>query len=138
VATTSHLAELEIRGPDVVGAWKALEPVLAACAELFGTPATKSDYHVTNWDDQGTVTAADLRDGLDRVASPKSISVTYTTTGSAGLDSCSIELTIMRYRRFKELNVHIRVSGPMDVRTLGLFEQTRMRLARAIDSASEP
>jgi hypothetical protein len=139
VASASHLAELEIAGIDVVGAWNALEPVVAECAGLLGTPSIKSDYHVGNWDDQGTVAGADLRDCLDRVESPASISVTYTTRSSSGPDPHSIELRIMRYnRRFKELNVHIRVTGPMDVQTLGLFERTKTRLAGTIDRLNEP
>jgi hypothetical protein len=138
VASTSHLAELEIGSTDVVGAWNALEPVVADCAGLLGTPATKSDYHVGHRDEQGTVVGADLGDCLDRVESPASISVTYTTRSSSGPDPHSIELRIMRYRRFKELNVHIRVNGPMDVQTLGLFEQTKRRLACAIDRLNEP
>ncbi len=137
MASTSHLAELEVEGTDVVGAWNALEPVVADCAGSLGTPATKGDYSVGNVDDQGTVTGADLRDCLDRVESPTSISVTYTTTTS-GPDPQSIELKIMRYRRFKELNVHLRVTGPTDVHTLGFFERTRGRLARAIDRVNEP
>ena len=138
MANTSHLAELEIAGTDVVGAWNALETVLAQCAGLLGTPATKSDYYVGHWGDQGTVAGADLRDCLDRVESPASISVTFTTRGSSGPDPHSIELRIMRYRRFKELNVHLRVTGPIDVQTLGLFERTKERLARAIDRLNEP
>jgi hypothetical protein len=137
VASTSHLAELEIEGTDVVGAWNALEPVIADCATLLGTPVTRSDYCAGNLDDRGRVTAADLRDCLDRVESPASISVTYTTSSSCGPDPQSIELTIMRYRRFKELNVHIRVTGPMGVQTLGLFERIKSRLARAIDRLNE-
>jgi len=137
VASTSHLAELEIGGTDVVGAWNALEPLVAQCAGLLGTPATKSDYYVGHWDDQGTVAGADFRDCLDRVASPGSISVTFTTRNSSGPDPYSIELRITRYRRFKELNVHIRVTGPTDVQTLGLFERTKNRLARAIDRLNE-
>lgn len=139
MAWTHHSAEWEVRVADVVGAWNALEPVVAACAGLRGTPAAKSDYYVSNWDDQVTVTAADLRDGLDHMGSldhvggPKSISVTYTTRSSSGPDPYSIELRIMRYRRFKELSIDIRVRGPMDVQTLGLFEQTKNTLARAID-----
>ena len=132
--TTSHSAEWEIQGPDVVGAWNALEPVLAACAELSGTPAAKSDYYVTNWDYQkGTLTAADLRDGLDHVGDPQSISTSFSTRSNSGPDHYSIELRIMRdRRRAKELNVDIRVRGPVDVQTLGLFEQTKKMLARAI------
>src|SRR5271156_6690537 len=128
VASASHLAELEIRATDVVAAWNALEPVVAQCAGLLGTPATKSDYHVGNSDDQGTVAGADLRDCLDRVESPASISVTYTTRSSSDTDPHSIELKIMRYRRRKELNVDLRVSGPMGVQTLGLFDRTEKRL----------
>ncbi len=133
--TASHSAEWEIQGPDVVGAWNALEPVVAACAELLGTPAAKSDYYVTNWDHQkGTVTAADLRDGLDHVGDPQSISTSFSIRSNSGLYHYSIELRIMRYRRrAKEPNVDIRVRGPIDVQTLALFEQTKKRLARAID-----
>jgi hypothetical protein len=129
---------LEIRGTDVVAAWNVLEPVVAQCAGLLGTPATKSDYHVGHSDDQGTVGGADLRDCLDRVESPASISVTYTARSSSGPDPQSIELRIMRYRRFKELNVHIRVTGPVDVQTLGFFERTKSTLIRAIDRFNEP
>jgi hypothetical protein len=107
VASTTHLAELEIEGTDVVAAWNALEPVVAQCAGLLGTPATKSDYHVGHSDDKDTVAGADLRDCLDRVETPTSISVTYTAESNSGPDPQSIELRIMRYRRFKELNVHI-------------------------------
>ncbi len=138
MTSTSHLAELEIGGTDVVAAWNALEPVVAQCAGLLGTPATKSDYYVGDSDDQGIVTAADLRDCLDRVESPASISVTYTASSDSGPDPQSIELRIMRYRRFKELNVHIRVSGPVGVQTLGFFERTKRTLARAIDRLNEP
>jgi hypothetical protein len=138
VASASHLAELEITGPDVVGAWNALEPVVAHCAGLIGTPITKSDYHVGHSGDQGTVAGADLRDCLDRVESPASISVTYTATNNSGPDPQSIELRIVRYRRFKELNVHVCVTGPMDVQTLGFFERTKMTLARTIDRFNEP
>jgi hypothetical protein len=138
LASTSHLAELEIAGTDVVGAWNILEPVIAQCAGLLGTPATKSDYHVGHSDDQGTVAGADLRDCLDRVQNPASISVTYATRTSSSSDPHSIELRIMRYRRFKELNVHLRVTGPMGVQTLGLFERTERTLARAIDRLNEP
>jgi hypothetical protein len=138
VTSTSHLAELEIGGTDVVAAWNALEPVVARCAGLLGTPATKTDYSVGHSDDQGTVAGADLRDCLDRVESPTSISVTYTAQSNSGPDPQSIELRIMRYRRFKELNVHIRVNGPMDVQTLGLFERTKRTLAGAIDRLNGP
>jgi hypothetical protein len=133
VASTSHLAELEVTGTDVVAAWNALEPVVAQCAGLLGTPATKSDYYVGHPDDQGTVAGADLRDCLDRVEIPASISVTYTANSDSGSDPQSIELRIMRYRRFKELNVDIRVTGPMSVQTLGIFERTKSTLAQAID-----
>ena len=44
----------------------------------------------------------------------------------------------MRYRRFKELNVQIRVTGPMDVQTLGFFERTKSTLAGAVDRLNEP
>jgi hypothetical protein len=138
VASTTHLAELEIEGTDVVAAWNALEPVVAQCAELLGTPATKGDYYVGHSDDQGTVAGADLRDCLDRVESPTSISVTYIARSDSGADPQSIELRIMRYRRFKELNVQIRVTGPIDVQTLGFFERTKSTLARAIDRLNEP
>ena len=87
MASASHLAELEIRGTDVVAAWNALEPVVAQCAGLLGTPATTSDYYVGHSDDQGTVGGADLRDCLDRVESPASISVTYTARSSSALTS---------------------------------------------------
>lgn len=137
MASTSHLAELEIEGADVVGAWNALEPVVADCAGSLGAPATKSDYCVGHGDDQGTVAGADLRDCLDRVESPSSISVTYTARSNSNPDPRSIELKIMRYRRFKELNVHLRVTGPMDVHTLGSFERTKSRLAEAIKQLNE-
>jgi hypothetical protein len=138
VASTTHLAELEIDGTDVVAAWNALEPVLAQCAELLGTPAAKSDYYVGHSDDKDTVAGADLRDCLDRVESPTLISVAYIARSDSGADPKIIELRIMRYRRFKELNVEIRVTGPMDVQTLGLFERTKSTLARAIDHLNEP
>ncbi len=131
--STSHLAELEVESTDVVVAWSALEPVVAQCAETVGVPATKSDYHVGDSDDQGTVAGADLRDCLDRVNNPTSIAVTYTASSDSGTDPRSIELRIMRYRRFKELNVHLRVDGPADVHTLGFFERTQQTLADAID-----
>jgi hypothetical protein len=133
VPSTSHLAELEVESTDVVAAWSALEPVIARCAETVGVPATTSDYHVGASDDQGTVAGADLRDCLDRVENPTSISVTYTTGSDSGTDPRSIELRIMRYRRFKELNVHLRVDGPADVHTLGFFERTQRTVADAID-----
>ena len=133
MASASHLAELEIVGTDVVAAWKALEPVVAQCAGLLGTSATKSDYYVGHSDDKDTVAGADLRDCLDRVEGPTSISVTYTAQSSSSPDPQSIELRIMRYRRFKELNVHLRVTGPMDVQTLGVFERTKKTLAQSID-----
>jgi hypothetical protein len=138
VTSTSHLAELEITGTDVVAAWNALEPVVVQCAGLLGTPATKSDYYVGHSEDQGTVAGADLRDCLDRVETPASISVTYTANGDSGSDPQSIELRIMRYRRFKELNVDVRVAGPMGVQTLGLFERTKSTLAQAIDRLNGP
>ena len=138
MASASHLAELEIEGTDVVGAWNALEPEVADCAGSLGTPATKSDYHVGNSDEQDTVAGADLRDCLDRVESPASISVTYTTRSSSGPDPHSFELRITRYRRRKELSVDIRVTGPMGMQTLGLFDRTEKRLARAIDRLNEP
>ena len=137
MASTSHLAELEIEGTDVVGAWNALEPVIADSAGLLGTSATKSDYYVGHSDEQDTVAGADLRDCLDRVESPTSISVTYTARSGSGPDPQSIELRIVRYRRFKELNVHIRVTGPTDVQTLGFFERTKATLAGAIDRLNE-
>jgi hypothetical protein len=124
---------LEVESTDVVAAWSALEPAVARCAETIGAPATKSDYHVGDSDDQGTVAGADLRDCLDRVNNPTSISVTYTASSDSGTDPRSIELRIMRYRRFKELNVHLRVDGPADVHTLGFFERTQRTLADAID-----
>lgn len=138
MTSTSHLAELEITGTDVVAGWNALEPVVAQCAGLLGTPATKSDYHVGHSDDQGTVAGADLRDCLDRVENPASISVTYTANSDSGSDPHSIELRIMRYRRFKELNVDLRVTGPMGVQTLGFFERTKSTLGQAIDRLSAP
>jgi hypothetical protein len=138
VATASHLAELEIEGTDVVAAWNALEPVVAQCAGLLGTPATKSDYHVGHSDDKDTVAGADLRNCLDRVEGPTAISVTYTAASDSGPDPQSIELRILRYRRFKELNVHVRVSGPMGVQTLGFFERTKETVAGAIERLNEP
>jgi len=138
VTSTSHLAELEITSTDVVAAWNALEPVVAQCAGLLGAPATKSDYHVGHSDDQGTVAGADLRDCLERVETPASISVTYAANSDAGSDPQSIELRIMRYRRFKELNVQVRVTGPMNVQTLGLFERTKSALAETIDRSNGP
>ena len=138
MASTSHLAESEIGGTDLVAAWNALEPVVAHCAGLRGTPGTKSDYNVGHSDDKSTVAGADLRDCLDRVESPTSISVTYTARSNLSPDPQSIELRIVRYRRFKELNVHIRVTGPSDLQTLGFFEQTKSTLARAIDRLNEP
>jgi len=137
-STSQHLAELEITSTDVVAAWNALEPVVAQCAELLGTPATKNDYYVGHSDDQATVAGADLRDCLDRVESPTLISVTYTARNGSAADPKSIELRIMRYRRFKELNVEIRVTGPMDVQTLGFFERTKSTVVRAIDRLNEP
>jgi hypothetical protein len=137
-STSQHLAELEITSTDVVAAWNALEPVVAQCAGLLGTPAAKSDYHVGHSDDQGTVAGADLRDCLDRVEIPASISVMYTANGHSGSDPQSIELRVMRYRRFKELNVQIRVEGPMGVQTLGFFERTKSTLAQAIDRLNAP
>ena len=138
MTSTSHLAELEVEGTDVVAAWNALEPVVAQCAGLLGIPAAKSDYYVAHSDDKGTVAGADLRDCLDRVESPTLISVTYIARSESGADPQSIELRIMRYRRFKELNVEIRVTGPMDVQTLGFFERTKRTLAHAIDRLNEP
>ena len=121
MTSTSHLAELEITGTDVVAAWNALEPVVAQCAGLLGTPATKSDYYVGHSDDQGTVAGADLRDCLDRVETPASISVTYTANSDSGSDPQSIELRIMRYRRFKELNVRPSRHGAYGRANIGLF-----------------
>jgi hypothetical protein len=138
VTSTSHLAELEVTGTDVVAAWNALEPVVAQCAGLLGPPTAKSDYHVGHSDDQGTVAGADLRDCLDRVETPVSISVTYTANSDSGSDPQSIELRIMRYRRFKELNVDVRVTGPMGVQTLGFFERTKSTVAQAIDRLNGP
>jgi hypothetical protein len=137
VPSTSHLAELEVESTDVVATWSALEPVVARCAETLGVPATKSDYLVGDSDDQATVAGAGIGDCLDRVKSPASISVTYTTSGDSGADPRSVELRIMRYRRFKELNVHLRVDGPADVHTLGFFERTQRTLAQAIDCLNE-
>jgi hypothetical protein len=138
VTSTSHLAELEITSTDVVAAWNALEPVVEQCAGLLGTRATKSDYYVGHSDDQGTVAGADLHDCLDRVETPASISVTYTANSDSGSDPQSIELRVTRYRRFKELNVQIRVTGPMGVQTLGFFERTKTMLAQAIDRFNGP
>jgi hypothetical protein len=138
VASTSHLAELEIEGTDVVAAWNALEPVVAQCAGLLATPATKSDYYVGHSDDKDTVAGADLRDCLDRVESPTLISVTYTANSDSGSDPQSIELRITRYRRFTELNVDVRVTGPMGVQTLGFFELTKRTLVQAIDRLNGP
>jgi hypothetical protein len=138
VTSTSHLAELEITGTDVVAAWNALEPVVAKCAGLLGTPATKGDYYVGHSDDQATVAGADLRNCLDHVETPASVSVTYTAMSDSGSDPQSIELRIARYRRFKELNVNLRVTGPMDVQTLGIFERTKSTLAQAIDRLNGP
>lgn len=136
MSSASHLAELEIEGTDVVAAWNALEPVVARCAESLGTSTEKSDYHVGHSDDQ-TVAGADLRDCLERVDRPTSISVTFTARSSSGPDPHSIELRIIRYRRFRELNVQLRVTGPTDVHTLGFFERTRTTLAGTIDRLNE-
>lgn len=138
MTSASHLAELEITGADVVAAWNALEPVVAKSAGLHGTAATKGDYYVGHSDDQATVAGADLRDCLDRVETPASISVTYTAISDSGSDPHSLELRIMRYRRFKELNVNLRVTGPIDVQTLGIFERTKSTLAQAIDRLNGP
>ena len=138
MTSASHLAELEITGTDVVAAWNALEPVVAKCAGLLGTLATKGDYYVGHSDDQATVAGADLRDCLDRVETPASISVTYSAIRDSGSGPHSTELRIMRYRRFKELNVNLRVTGPMDVQTLGIFERTKSTLAQAIDRLNGP
>jgi hypothetical protein len=137
VPSTSHLAELEIESTDVVAAWNALEPAVARCAEMLGAPSTKSDYQVGNSEDEGTVAGANLGDCLDRVNSPTSISVTYTASSNSGNDPRSIELRIVRYRRYKELNVHLRVDGPADVHTLGFFERTQRTLADAIVRLNE-
>jgi hypothetical protein len=138
VASTTHLAELEISATDVAAAWNALEPVVAQCVQLLGPSATKGDYYVGHSDDQGTVAGADLRNCLDRVGSPTLISVTYTARSSSSPDPQSIELRIMRYRRFKELNVQLRVTGSVDVQTLGFFERTKTTLASAIDRLNLP
>jgi hypothetical protein len=134
VPSTSHLAELEIESTDVVAAWSDLEPVVARCAETWGAPATKSDYRVGHSDDQGTVAGPDLGDCLDLVKSPASIAVTYTASSSSGTDARRIELRIVRYRRHKELNVHLRVDGPADVQTLGFFERSQQTLTHTIES----
>ncbi len=67
-----------------------------------------------------------------------SISVTYTASGESGSDPQSIELGIMRYRRFKELNVYLRLTGPMGVQTLGFFERTKRTVVQAIERLNEP
>lgn len=133
MTTARHTAELEVEGTDMVAAWNALEPVIAQCAGSAGNPAMKSDYHVGRAADRGTVTGGDLRDCLDQVGDPTSISITYTTESRPDLDPYGIELKIMRYRRFRELNVHLRVTGPPDVQTLGYFERTKKTLAATID-----
>jgi hypothetical protein len=134
VAIASHQAELEVDGTDVVGTWNALDAVVAQCAAALGTAATRSDYHVGHSDDLGsTVGGAELQDCLDRVENPTAISVTYTTKSVSGPEPQSIELRITRYRRFKELNVRIRVTGPTGVHTLGFFERTQRTLAAAIE-----
>jgi hypothetical protein len=43
----------------------------------------------------------------------------------------------VRYRRYKELNVYLRVDGPADVQTLGFFERTQRTLADAIVRLNE-
>src|ERR1700749_1114176 len=113
-AVASHLAELEIRATDMVAAWNALEPVVAQCAGLLGTPATKSDYYVGHSDDQGTVGGADLRDCLDRVESPASIPVSDTGGNRSGAEPQSIEVRVMGFRPFKEPDVQLRITGPVD------------------------
>lgn len=133
MANTSHLAELEISSTDVVAVWNALEPVVARCAGSLGAPALKSTYSVGHSDNPSTVTGADLDDCLDRVDSPTLISVTYAVQRDANADPSRIELKIMRYRHFKELNVHLRVTGPTGVQTLGFFERSRATVTRAID-----
>ena len=138
MANTDLLAELEIEGTDVVGAWNALEPLVADFAGSFGAPAARSDYYVGSSDDQGNVTGPELSDCLTRVESPTSISVTYKTKSISDPDPHTIELRIMRYRRFKELNVHVRVTGPVDVQKLGLFERTKTSLAAAIARLNGP
>lgn len=138
MASTTHQAELEVESTDLVGVWKALEAVVVDSAAVLGTPATTGDYHVANSDGRGTVAGADLGDCLDRVGNPASISVTYTSRSSSDPDPHSIELRIMRHRRHKELDVHLRVTGPMDVQTLNLFERTKTKLGRAIEDLNEP
>jgi hypothetical protein len=80
------------------------------------------------------VAGPDLRECLDRVRSPASIAVTYTASGSPGTDARRIELRIVRYRRHKDLKVHLRVDGPADVQTLGFFERSQQTLAHTIES----
>jgi hypothetical protein len=138
VASASHLAELEITGSDVVAAWNALEPAVAQCAGSLGSPVTKSNYRVGQSDDDAGVGGADLPDCLDRVDNPALISVTYTTRDSSDPEPRSIELRLMRYRRFKELSVHLRVAGPQNLQTLGLFDRTEKALVEAIGRFSEP
>jgi hypothetical protein len=138
VASASHLAELEITTTDVVAAWNALEPVVARCAGSLGSPVTRSDYQVGQSDDEASVAGADLAHCLAGVESPALISVTYTTRTSTDPEPRSIELRIMRYRRFKELSVHVRVGGPAGIPTLGLFDKTEKALAEAINRFGEP
>jgi hypothetical protein len=132
VTGASHLAELEIAATDVAAAWNVLEPVVAQCAAAPGTSATKSDYHVGQPDGEAGVGGADLNDCLARVENPSSISVTYTAGSGSDPEPLSIELRIMRHRRFKELNVHVRVAGPGNMQTLGVFDRTEKALAGAI------
>ncbi len=138
MASANHLAELEITGTDVVAAWNALEPVVARCAESLDAPVTKSDYRVGQSDDQGSsVAGTDLGDCVGRVQRPAWISVTYTARNSSDPEPRSIELRVMRYRRFKDLNVNLRVAGPGNIHTLGLFDRTEKALAAAIGSFNE-
>jgi hypothetical protein len=137
VASASHLAELGVEATNVATAWKALEPVVARQAESLGTPGAKSDYHVGQPDSESSVAGADLDDCLDRVDNPTSISVTYTASNGPDIEPTSIELRIMRHRRFKELDVKVRITGPGDIRTLGLFDRTEKALAAAIRGFDE-
>jgi hypothetical protein len=134
VASASHLAELEIAATDVASAWSALEPVIT---RLAGPAAVKSDYHVGQPDSDTSVGGADLDDCLNRVDSPTSISVTYTAGGGPGLEPTSIELRVTRHRRFKELNVNLRVAGSQSMQTLGLFDRIENGLTDAISRFSE-
>ena len=137
MASATHLAELEIAATNVAAAWNVLELVVARCAGAYGTPATASDYHVGQTDDQPGVGGADLADCLARVQNPTSIAVTYTASNGADPEPLSIELRIMRHRRFKELNVNLRVTGPGNMQTLGVFDRTEKALAGAIARFSE-